>query len=188
MSDNEKELPKIRVWKKNEMSKRIAFFKDLKGSKKGLPDSLLPECTRELINVIGFEPPKGTSKHVSPLGDDNSQMPAINISEGFNLGFCRCKPGKGPLMHNHDTNETFMPITGKWRCEWNEGDDFQSVDVGPCDVVSFPPGCARRFMNITENESDVEHVLLVVIAGNAPKAEFTEKAYNRISEFEANQA
>ena len=125
---------------------------------------------KELINVIGFEPPKGTLKHVSPLGDDNSQMPAINISEGFNLGFCRCKPGKGPLMHNHDTNETFMPITGKWRCEWNEGDDFQSVDVGPCDVVSFPPGCARRFMNITENESDVEHVLLVVIAGNAPKA------------------
>ena len=91
-------------------------------------------------------------------------------------------------MHNHDTNETFMPITGKWRCEWNEGEDFQSVDVGPCDVVSFPPGCARRFMNITENEPDVEHVLLVVIAGNAPKAEFTEKAYDRISEFERNQA
>ena len=151
MSDNEKELPKISVWKKNEMSKRISFFKDLKGSKKGWPDSLLPECTRE-------------------------------------LGFCKCKPGKGPLMHNHDTNETFMPITGKWRCEWNEGDDFQSVDVGPCDVVSFPPGCARRFMNITENESDVEHVLLVVIAGNAPKAEFTEKAYDRISEFERNQS
>ena len=42
MSDNAKELPKIRVWKKDEMSKRIAFFKDLKGSKKGLPDSLLP--------------------------------------------------------------------------------------------------------------------------------------------------
>jgi uncharacterized RmlC-like cupin family protein len=91
-------------------------------------------------------------------------------------------------MHNHDTNETFMPITGKWRCEWNEGNDFQSVDVGPCDVVSFPPGCARRFMNITEDEPNIEHVLLVVIAGNAPKAEFTEKAYNRISEFEANQA
>jgi hypothetical protein len=186
--NKEKQLPEIRVWKKSEMEKRIAFFKDLKGSKKGLPDSLLPECTRELINVLGFEPPKGSSKHVSPLGDDNSQTPAINISEGFNLGFVRCKPGKGPLMHNHDTNETFMPITGKWRCEWNEGNDFQSVDVESCDVVSFPPGCARRFMNITENEPDTEHVLLVVIAGNAPKAEFTEKAYERIAEFETSQS
>ena len=43
-------------------------------------------------------------------------------------------------------------------------------------------------MNITENDPDTEHVLLVVIAGNAPKAEFTEKAYNRIYEFETNQA
>ena len=47
-------------------------------------------------------------------------------------------------------------------CEWNEGNDFQSVDVESCDVVSFPPGCARRFMNITENEPDTDHVLLLL--------------------------
>ena len=111
-------------------------------------------------------------------------MPAINISEGFNLGFCRCKPGKGPLMHNHDTNETFMPITGKWRCEWNEGDELEYVDLGPCDVISFPPGCSRRFMNVTEGEEDIDHLLLVVIAGNGPKAEFTDLAYERIKQFE----
>ena len=45
MSDNAKELPKIRVWKKDEMSKRIAYFKELKGSKKGVPYSFIPECT-----------------------------------------------------------------------------------------------------------------------------------------------
>ena len=163
MKDNKK-LPEIRTLSREYMNSRIAYFSDQKGSKLGLPDSKLPECTRELINIIGFEPPKGDSKHVSPLGNDNAQMPAINISEGFNLGFCRCKPGKGPLMHNHDTNETFMPIT--------------------CDVISFPPGCSRRFMNITEGEDDKEHLLLVVIAGNAPKAEFTDLAYKRIEEFE----
>ena len=42
--------------------------------------------------------------------------------------------------------------------------------------------------SITEDEPNIEHVLLVVIAGNAPKAEFTDKAYDRISEFEASQA
>jgi hypothetical protein len=40
-------------------------------------------------------------------------MPAIAIAEGFNLGYCKARPGKGPLMHNHDTNETFIPMTGK---------------------------------------------------------------------------
>ena len=42
-------------------------------------------------------------------------------------------------------------------------------------------------MNITENDPNIEHVLLVVIAGNAPKAEFTDKAYERISEYENTQ-
>jgi hypothetical protein len=47
-------LPAIRNWTRDEMMKRVAFFRDLKGSKGGLPDSHLPECERELINVIGF--------------------------------------------------------------------------------------------------------------------------------------
>ena len=183
---DDKNLPEIRTLSRNQMDKRIAIFKDQKGSKLVLPDSKLPECTRELINIIGFQPPKGDSKHVSPLGNDNAQIPAINISEGFNLGFCRCKPGKGPLMHNHDTNETFMPISGKWRCGWNEGKEIDYVDLGPCDVISFPPGSARRFMNITQGEDDVDHLLLVVIAGDAPKAEFTNNAYSRIKEFESS--
>ena len=77
-------------------------------------------------------------------------------------------------------------ITGKWRCEWNEGDELEHVDLGPCDVISFPPGCSRRFMNVTEGEEDKDHLLLVVIAGNAPKAEFTDLAYERIKQFEAS--
>jgi hypothetical protein len=69
-----------------------------------------------------------------------------------------------------------MPITGRWRCAWNEGPEYEFVDVGPCDVVSFPPGVARRFMNVTEGEPDTEHLLLFVVAGNGPQAEFTPDA------------
>ena len=67
-------------------------------------------------------------------------MPAIPIAEGFNLGYCKAKPGKGPLMHNHDTNETFIAMTGRWRCEWNEGEAMEYVDLDPYDVISFPVG------------------------------------------------
>jgi len=42
-------MPELRPWTRQEMMKRVAFFKDLKGSKGGLPDSDLPECERELI-------------------------------------------------------------------------------------------------------------------------------------------
>ena len=62
----ETKLPEIKTISRDDMNKRIAFFSNQSGSKLGLPDSKLPECTRELINIIGFEPPKGDSKHVSP--------------------------------------------------------------------------------------------------------------------------
>ena len=98
------------------------------------------------------------------------------------MGFVKAEPGKGPLMHNHDTNETFMPVTGKWRCAWNEGDDYEEIIAGPCDVVSFPPGVMRRFECVEAPEGEKEAVMLFVIGGNAPAAEFSENAYRRIAE------
>jgi hypothetical protein len=174
----------IRAWSREEMMKRVARFKALKGSDGGLPDSQLPECRRKLYAVIGFAPPKSGSESVtSPVGANASQMPAIAIAEGFNLGYCKAKPGKGPLMHNHDTNETFIAMTGKWRCEWNEGEAMQHVDLDPYDVISFPVGVARRFMNVTYDEPGKEHLLMFIIGGNQPQAEFTPEAMRRCEEF-----
>ena len=102
----------VRNWSRQEMLNRVARFKKLKGSDGGLPDSPLPECRRQLFNVVGFQPPEEGN---SPVGANAAAMPAIPISEGFNLGYCKAKPGKGPLMHNHDTNETFICLTGRWR-------------------------------------------------------------------------
>ena len=57
-------------------------------------------------------------------------------------------------MHNHDTNETFIPMTGIWRCSWeNEKGEVESIDLNPLDVISFPPGAIRRFENVTPGPS-----------------------------------
>ncbi len=174
----------IRNWSREEMLKRVARFRKLKGSDGGLPDSPLPECRRKLYAVIGFQNPNSGEKSVtSPVGDDASSMPAISIAEGFNLGYCKARPGKGPLMHNHDTNETFIAITGRWRCEWNEGEAMEHVDLDPLDVISLPVGVARRFMNVTWEEPGKEHVLMFIIGGDQPQAEFTPLAMRRCEEY-----
>ena len=175
----------VRTWSKGAMLKRVARFTQLKGSDGGLPDSKLPECRRRLFNVLGFQPPESGD---SPVGANASAMPAIPVAEGFNLGYCKAKPGKGPLMHNHDTNETFIAMTGRWRCEWNEGKSMQHVDLGPYDVISFPVGVARRFMNVTWNEPKREHLLMFIIGGNQPQAEFTPAAMRRCEEFATGRA
>src|SRR5436853_1154425 len=178
----------IRKLPKQEMMKRVARFKKLKGSDGGLPDSPLPECRRKLYAVIGFQPPMTDNPAAtSPVGDDASSKPAIPIAEGFNLGYCKAKPGKGPLMHNHDTNETFIAISGRWRCEWNEGEAMEHVDLDPLDVISFPVGVARRFVNVTYDEPGKEHLLMFIIGGNQPQAEFTPLAMQRCEQFSREQ-
>jgi len=164
------------------MMKRVALFRNLKGSDGGLPDSKMKGCIRTLFNVIGFQPPQGEGGALtSPVGGDASRLAAIPISEGFNLGYCRAKPGNGPMMHNHDTNETFIPMTGPWRCTWEtEKGDVEYVDVGPLDVVSFPAGCARRFENVTRGDPNEESILMFVIGGDGPKAEFTDEAIDEL--------
>jgi mannose-6-phosphate isomerase-like protein (cupin superfamily) len=169
---------------RQKMLQRVARFSDLQGSDGGLPDSRMPSAERKLYNVIGFQPPKNSGGAVtSPVGDVAAKLAAIKISEGFNLGYCRAKPGRGPMMHNHDTNETFIPMTGTWRCSWeNEEGAVEHVDLGPLDVVSFPPGVARRFENVTAGNPEEEAILMFVIAGDGPRAEFTDEAMQEIQE------
>lgn len=173
----EERIPRKPV-SREDMLKRVARYSELKGFDGGLPDSYHPSAERILYNVIGFQPPPDEDGGlVSPVGENAARMSAIKISEGFNLGFCRALPGKGPMMHNHDTNETFMAITGSWRASWeDEQGGVEHVDLEPLDVISFPPGVIRRFENVTKGPKDEYATLMFVIAGDAPSAEFTSEA------------
>ncbi|MFY9314977.1 MAG: cupin domain-containing protein [Burkholderiales bacterium] len=170
-------LPRRGV-RRSEMMKRVARFAKLKGFDGGLPDSRMPGCERTLYNVIGFQPPKTERDgKQSPVGEKAARMAAIKIAEGFNLGYCRALPGKGPMLHNHDTNETFIAMTGTWRASWqNEKGRLEHVDLKPLDVISFPPGASRRFMNVTRGPKNQPSILMFVIGGNAPSAEFTRES------------
>ncbi len=167
---------------RKEMLKRVARFKQLKGSDGGLPDSKMPGSERTLYNVIGFQPPRiERGGKQSPVGLDAARMAAFKISEGFNLAYCRAKPGKGPMLHNHDTNETFISMTGTWRASWLNGKGkLEHVDLKPLDLISFPPGVIRRFQNVTRGPKNKDSILMVVIAGDTPSSEFTVESMSEI--------
>jgi quercetin dioxygenase-like cupin family protein len=177
----EEQIPRVFL-SRDEMLKRVARFKDLKGFDGGLPDSHMPDSMRILYNVIGFQPPAAEHGAMSsPVGAKAARMSSIKITEGFNLGYCEALPGKGPMMHNHDTNETFICMTGRWRASWEDAQGgVESVDLDPLDVISFPPGMIRRFENVSDGPADQYSVLMFVIAGDAPSAEFSKEAMDEI--------
>jgi hypothetical protein len=85
------------------------------------------------------------------------------------------------MMHNHDTNETFVAMTGRWRGSWeNEDGTVESVDLDPLDVISFPAGAIRRFENVTDGPKDRYSILMFVIGGDGPGAEFSKEAMGEI--------
>jgi quercetin dioxygenase-like cupin family protein len=155
------EMP-IRKLSREEMSKRVARFGDLQFPADRYPDSQLPGHVRKNFLVIG-------TGLVVEGGKD--PMSAIPIREGFLMSYVEAAPGNGPILHNHDTNETFVAIHGDWRVIWGE-DMSDSLVLKPLDVCSVPPFVPRRFENITPGEGREAGILLTIQAGDAPNAEW----------------
>ena len=174
-------LPKIRV-DRAQMMDRVVRFEDLEGFDGGLPDSYYPGCERTIYNVMGFQAPEGGEAVVSPVGAQAAALAGIRIQEGFNIGYAECEIGKGPLMHNHDTVETFIPITGRWRFVWELDGEVEAIDLGPLDTIAMPAGVNRRFENVTKGNPGEKHPLMGIIGGDAPGAEFSAEALDLIKE------
>jgi mannose-6-phosphate isomerase-like protein (cupin superfamily) len=160
-----------------EMLKCVARFKDLYRADHSLPDCEVEGYRRTLINVIGFQPPAGDAetRAYSPVGSE--ARPYIShMKAGFGIGFVEAEPGQGVMMHNHDTNETFMSVHGTWRVTWegDKGDD--SVDLEPLDIISVPPHLQRQFLCLSAPAGQKKGTLMVVIGGDSPAAEFSPEA------------
>jgi hypothetical protein len=64
--------------------------------------------------------------------------------------------------------------------EWEGDKGADHVVLGPRDVVSFPVGVHRRFECVEEPNGKEEGLLLAVIAGEAPEAEYSAEARRRM--------
>jgi len=170
-------IPTIRPTR-DDILKCVARFKDLRGVSEGLPDMKLDRCARTFYSVLGFSQPAG-KEEFSPFGD--AVRPKVNhLQPGFGIAFVAAKPGNGVVMHNHDTNETFMVVEGRWKLEWegDRGDDH--VILEPKDFISFPVGVQRRFECVEAAPGKDEGLLLGIIEGEAPVAELSPESMKRL--------
>jgi quercetin dioxygenase-like cupin family protein len=139
---------------REEMLKRVAHFKDLipndyKAMKGGdsVDANLLTGFT--LIGRI-------TSKN----------PPAIAGDHGFTVAIQKVKPGCRIPLHSHKMVEVFIPVSGKWKFFWGDGEE--GVELGALDAISFPAGLMEGFSNIGDDEGT-----LLVILGAPDIGEIT---------------
>lgn len=153
---------KIRNLTPDQMSRRVARYETLRYPPDRYLDSQLPGHERKNYLVVG------TGLLVKGGKDPLS---AIEISEGFQMSYVKARPGNGPKLHNHDTNETFIALKGTWRVIWGLG-EAHSVDLGRYDVCAVPPFVPRRFICLTTDNHEEEGLLMAIQPGNVAKVEF----------------
>ncbi len=122
---------------------------------KNFVDQHIPKYSREVFNVIGLQ---SDAEGVFE-GDAAPEISAL--AYGFNVGGFRCKPGTGPALHRHETEEVFMVLEGEITCYWMNGDKREEISLGKYDIFSIPPGVFRAFYN----SGDVETVVLAIVGG-----------------------
>ena len=124
----------------DEMEGRVARFAALRPTDDYV-DAGIPGCERTTYRVIG-EPP------AAPLA-----------AQSFHLNLVRCEPGKAAPLHNHLTQEVFIPLTGTWEVFWGP-DGTRLLRLGAWDTIDIPAGVSRGFRNVGE-----EDAWLIGIAG-----------------------
>ncbi|MGE0255187.1 MAG: cupin domain-containing protein [Alphaproteobacteria bacterium] len=158
-----------------EIMKCVARFADIVPADGGLPDQEVEGYRRTFRNALGFSQPREGGGTYSPIGDE-AKPKISHLSAGFNLGYVQADPGQGVMMHTHDTNETFVVVDGKWKFEWegDKGNDY--VVLNEWDIISFVPGPQRRFECVEAPKGMTRGMILGVIGGNTPAAEFSPEA------------
>lgn len=94
--------------------------------------SRLPGGGAQLSPVIGY----GTV-------EDRRARPRLSDPHGFGLAWLRARPGDGVLTHRHGATQVLTAKAGRWAVRLNVGDAERTVELGPRDALSVPPGAWR---------------------------------------------
>jgi quercetin dioxygenase-like cupin family protein len=134
-----------------EMLSRVFRFDELPSNDTAFIDAVIPGHNRTLMGALGLGTAEEDLKH------------QVEKAENYHVDYIRAEPGNGAALHSHDTEETFICLTGKWRVTWGT-DGEESVELNYLDGICCPPGVMRSFENVSEKTS----LLLSILGGREP--------------------
>ncbi|RVT41992.1 cupin domain-containing protein [Sphingobium algorifonticola] len=120
------------------LNERIVRYRDLVPCRNAFIDTRTPGSQeKENFTIIG-----------PGVSENPEQYVHIAEPHGFNIGGARQPPHCVNSQHSHDTAETFVVHSGRWRFDFGEEGTDAQVEAGPGDIVSFPTQAFRGFVNI----------------------------------------
>ena len=136
---------------KAEMAARVFRFGQMPQTDRAFIDAVMPGHNRILMGALG----RGTA--------DENLKPQVEQAENYHIDYIKAEPGNGAALHSHDTEETFICLTGTWRIGWGDHGE-NHIDIDYLDGVVCPPGVMREF----KNTSATTALLIAIIGGKEP--------------------
>lgn len=97
--------------------------------------------------------------------DIGAPQPGIVQNIGLRVYHIECEPETGCPLHNHDTHEVFIIVSGEWKLAWLGADGERSTVLKPNDVMSVPPGILRKYRNVLPAPGKAAGMMIVIQEG-----------------------
>ena len=75
----------------------------------------------------------------------------------------KSEPGKGSSLHDHETIECFVPLSGRWAIGLGDDGEYEII-LEQFDTFSVPPGVMRSVKNVGTEAG----VVLTILGGTDP--------------------
>jgi uncharacterized RmlC-like cupin family protein len=134
-----------------EMESRVFRFATLPSNDTAFVDAVIPGHKRVLMGALGLGTAEEKLQH------------QVKAAENYHIDIIRAEPGNGAALHSHDTEETFICLTGKWTVSWGDKGE-ERVELNYLDGISCPPGVMRSFSNSSKETA----LLLSILGGKEP--------------------
>ena len=140
-----------RAISRKEMLANVWRFDRMPRSRRAFIDTALPGHERTLMGALGSG------------AEDEALKPQVESAENYHVDYVQAEPGNGAALHSHDSEESFICLSGRWRVCWGTSGN-ESVELSYLDGICVPAGVMRSF----ENVSDTPALLLTILGGHSP--------------------
>ena len=139
----QEEIEKLDVITVEQFRERVIPAADRVWVTKPFLCSELPGGGAELSLVIGYG-----------MSEDRRAAPRLTNPHTFDLAWLRATPGEGVLRHRVEEPTVLVVKAGRWVVRVGAGDAAHTVELGPQDAFSVPPG-AWRSLALLDDEGGV---------------------------------
>lgn len=153
------DIDELSAYPPEEMRQRVTQNGDRVWLPRPFLCSALPGGGAHLALVIGYG-----------MSEDRRAAPRLHEPHHFNLSWLRARTNEGMLAHRQAETQVLVVKAGRWRIILNRGAQQQTVELGPQDTLSVPPGSWRSFELVSVGQGQAAEPdtgeLLVVNGGD----------------------